>query len=195
MRQQIMSRNSVTKLCQQPQSQQLLCRLIVSTRSLSTDICQQILCHRPTNYVNKICRLFGFQPLMSRNSVNRFSQCTTTNSSCLTNHQYLKEPSWDAVLQRQVPDASHTLPWCFSVASQMPSDAFGCLSYVSQVIQITCICTCSCMLPLAVFLLDLSVKWQVTAQGWSPHNYAVNSSAKCFTCLEASVMYSCGSRQ
>ena len=81
MRQQIMSRNSVTKSCQQPQSQQLLCRLIMSTRSLSTDICQQILCHRSTNYVNKICRLFGFQPLMSRNSVNRSSQCTPKHSS------------------------------------------------------------------------------------------------------------------
>ena len=145
MRQQIMSRNSVTKLCQQPQSQQLLCRLIMSTRSLSTDICQQILCHRSTNYVNKICRLFGFQPLMSRNSVNRSSQCTTKHSSCLTNHTYLKEPSWDAVLSIctfckdkskdrslmphiHFPDASQLPPRCL----RMPSDVSHMLPKCSK---------------------------------------------------------------
>ena len=117
-----------------------------------------------------------------------------TNWVSSTNHTYLKEPSWDVVLQRQFPDASHTLPWCFSVACQMPSDAFGCLSCVSHVVQITCSCTCSCMLSLAFFWLDLSVKWQVAAYSWSLLNYADNSWEKCFTCLETSVIYNFESR-
>ena len=43
----------------------------VNRISVNRFLCQQILCHRSTTYVNKICRLFGFQPLMSRISVNR----------------------------------------------------------------------------------------------------------------------------
>ena len=80
-----------------------------------------------------------------------------------TNHTYLKEPSWDVVLQRQFPDASHTLPWCFSVACQMPSDAFGSLSYVSHVVQITRSSTCSCMLSL-VFFFDWICLWNGRSQ-------------------------------